>query len=143
LFQYYDRVHESRVSESLRYIQRYQNSSENVFGARLYLDLFWVSEDGRKALDRAKIEEWPRLAKGIAKKQDQHMKSVYTLLLFYREVSLCAREGLCDKRTTCTFFRRDINAFKNLYRELFQEWGESWAESFTVELECFANETCK
>jgi len=141
LTQFYISVANKEIERSLKYIERSQK--DPIYSTRLDLDLFWLSEEGRKLLPQDKINTWEDNATKVAisRKQD---KLIYSLILFYNDVAICANEGLCNSEVLCDFFGKDMDALITLYSGFLKDvWGSAWGTSFTYNIRKFLCEKCE
>jgi hypothetical protein len=139
LYEYKQHIAESRVAESLKYIERYQR--DPVLTARHEYANYWLLGEGSDLLRKTPKKDWNSL---IDKKPEEHLleRHVFTLTSFYIDVALCTKHKLCDKRTSCQYFKADMDALRNSHSKLLERWENAWRESFRLELDEFVTSLC-
>lgn len=141
VFQYTSSVANKRVDQSLKYIER--SMKKPIFPEKLKLDLYWLKPAGLEVLNLKDICEWRRIA-AEKLRSEQHEEALYSMILFYDSIALCARSKLCDPKVLCDFFSDDMDNLISFYKNVLKdEWGMAWGPSFTYNIRRFLCEQCK
>jgi hypothetical protein len=126
LTEYWSKQHEARVERTVAYIK--QMSEGRLLSAELAMTKYWT--------DPA-IDERLRSVRGDQKKFDEIViesveKSLFTEVWrtynFYKALSICVTEGLCDADTACRRFRRDLPIFLGNTSAYFEKYHKNFQD---------------
>ena len=137
--QYYLRVEESKVEKSIEYIQKYDQG--DVFNATTALNTFWISKEAEQFFERVNADNYDDEFTKLAD-QKNFGPHIYVIHRFFRNLALCANNGVCDGGAVCDFFFDDIQAFRETYRPYLTVWNQKWGENVSKGIDGLVEKTC-
>jgi len=128
-----------RIEESLKYVTRYQEGE--ILKSRNELSEAWVKKGNLRHLASARCkskQDWYKAIKDLAGESIKtHERQFHTLLNFYNAAAVCVAKEVCDEETMCSFFHRDIDAFRNTYDTYINLLRQAWDEDVLSEINNF------
>lgn len=141
---YQAKITDDKIQKTMQYIT--ESMTGNVAKAELYRSSYWADENNTQKMDN--IYE----SKGKTG-LDQYLLEVSKTELsesirishnFYRSMSICVNCGLCDAKTACDYFKKDLKTFLENYNQYFLEYKRKWNADPLSEIKIFLkNHECR
>jgi hypothetical protein len=139
LFEYRSNATDTEIKRTLDLQTRY--GQKELLDARYKLESYWLSS--KSADDLAKAAGPTKNEKITQVVLDQKLDgNVFLLADFYNQVAVCVKERICDRKTACAAFKRDIVGLRNTYFDLFKTWEARWGENLGEVPYKILSETC-
>jgi hypothetical protein len=135
LFEYRTNANSARAIETGKFVQLY--TSAPMLSARLDLDIIMRSPEIRSS----NVNTYSDILK--SKDGDEKLiRSVFTHLGFFDELSICVENNVCAQELSCQYFFNDAQTFIENVRPIINDISEREQVSVDVLLRRFAHDHC-
>lgn len=140
LMEYRGKQYEQRVERAVNYIK--QASESSLLDAEVKTTLTWV-DPAFLAKVKAATGDREAVNKLLANSIEQSLtKEVWNTFNFYKSLSICVNADLCDAKTACARFERDIRIFNENTASYFVQYMNNYRDDAIKPIRAFL-ETCK
>lgn len=135
-YEYLPAQHEHAVAETIKYIERLQQSP--LMDARARLEYVLLRDDVQERMRAVRDipDQTLRYAKedeilsDVLKKNEKLQADLLSLRAFYISAVQCANSGVCDKETACDFFLEPMRDLRVNHSAFLREWGQKLRQHF-------------
>ena len=133
LYQYLESVDDTRRKETLKYVDRFQES--RVGQARGAVAMVLLDSEKRKSYDLA-VNAASTVPKNVQAldnfvSENKLERDLIILTEHFMNLAGCVKARICDKGLACDFFVSDIQATNNSFRQLFDTvWKERTGQNY-------------
>jgi hypothetical protein len=143
LIEFKGKESENRVAQTIEYVK--QSSTGELSAAEIKITRYWLREDTvqkLKSIPKGDKEAWAAFV--IKSVDDPLFAEVWKVTNFYKGLAMCVNSGICDSKTACERFHRDIRVFVNVYAPYFERYSETFGDDILgVIRQMLANQDCK
>lgn len=133
LYQYLNSVDDARRKETLKYVDRSQDT--RVGQARTAVTMILLNAEKRKTyVDAANAASGKsKNAEALDRFVADNDLNAHLIVMTEQFMNLagCVKAGVCDKSLACDFFKSDVEAVNNSFRQLFDTvWKERTGQNY-------------
>ena len=148
-FVFYVDMELDRVANTLAFQERTESGSlQKAFDT---LNVFWIRGAGKVVLEEHRARHaaakndkersaankvWTMKTKTLVtdnKLEDE----IFTVFDFYRDITVCVRQGRCHQPTACELFAEDVENFRLVYTKFLSHWQRLWGREIKPLLKTF------
>jgi hypothetical protein len=138
LFEYQSNSKDTDVKRTLELQARF--GQKELIEARYKLENYWLSPQSKADLDLAPGSKNQKITKVIL---DHNLDgNVFLVADFLSQVATCVKKEICDVKTACATFKKNVVEMRNTYYDLFKRWEERWGENIGEASYKVFNESC-